>query len=241
MGYNFYSRCFLVRGRLFWPHGIAKALKKLHVGHFCHPGEHKRVKTLLDIGRLCNYGTPREGISRIGQRLARHGMTWSRWGHQYRRMYPRGLLCYQRAAFLFTHGIWTHVPQLRSWLSMVSWMCALCCCSETDCLLHVRHDMIRLGSPILWVARHPILAAPHPNLSWATPSLSCARPSLICAAPYLSCTAPYLSCAAPYLSCAAFFLSCAAPYMSCATPYFELRLTLFELRCTLFKLCCTLF
>ena len=70
MGYNFYSRCFLVRGSLFWPHGIAKALKKQNVGHFCHPGEHGRVKTLLDIGQHCNYGTPREGILRIGQRSA---------------------------------------------------------------------------------------------------------------------------------------------------------------------------
>jgi hypothetical protein len=70
MGYNFYSRRFLVRGRLFWPHGIAKALKKQHVGHFCHPNEHGRDKTLLDIGRPCNYETPREGISRISQRLA---------------------------------------------------------------------------------------------------------------------------------------------------------------------------
>ena len=50
---------------------MANALKKRHVGHFCHPGEHGRVKKLLDIGWLCNYGTPREEISRIGQRLAK--------------------------------------------------------------------------------------------------------------------------------------------------------------------------
>jgi len=44
---------------------LAKALKKQHVGHFCHPSEHGRVKTLLDIGRPCNYGIPREGISSV--------------------------------------------------------------------------------------------------------------------------------------------------------------------------------
>jgi hypothetical protein len=49
---------------------MANALKKQQVGHFCHPGEHGRVKTLLDIGQPCNYGTPREGITKIGQRLA---------------------------------------------------------------------------------------------------------------------------------------------------------------------------
>ena len=68
MGYNVYLRRFLVRGRLFLPHDMANALKKRHVGHFCPPGEHGRVKTLLDIGGPCNYETPREEISRIGQR-----------------------------------------------------------------------------------------------------------------------------------------------------------------------------
>jgi len=50
---------------------MANALKKLHVGHFCHPGEHGRVETLLDIGRPCNYDTPREEISKIGQCFAK--------------------------------------------------------------------------------------------------------------------------------------------------------------------------
>ena len=38
---------------------MANSLKKRHVGHFCPPGEHGRVKTLLDIGGPCNYETPR--------------------------------------------------------------------------------------------------------------------------------------------------------------------------------------
>jgi hypothetical protein len=46
------------------------ALKKQHVGHFCPPGEHGRVKRLLDIGGPCNYGAPRKGITIIGQRSA---------------------------------------------------------------------------------------------------------------------------------------------------------------------------
>jgi hypothetical protein len=44
--------------------------KKKHVGHFCHPSEHGRVKTLLDFGLPCKFRTLREGISKIGQRLA---------------------------------------------------------------------------------------------------------------------------------------------------------------------------
>jgi len=39
---------------------MANALKKRHVGHFCPPGEHGRVETLLDIGRPCDFGTPRK-------------------------------------------------------------------------------------------------------------------------------------------------------------------------------------
>ena len=66
MGYNVYLRRFLFRSCLFWPHDIANALKKRHIGHFCPLGEHGRVKTLLDIGRPYNYGTPRKGITKIG-------------------------------------------------------------------------------------------------------------------------------------------------------------------------------
>jgi len=49
---------------------MTNALKKQHVGHFCHLGEHRRDKKLLDIGGPCNYGTPGKGITKIGQHLA---------------------------------------------------------------------------------------------------------------------------------------------------------------------------